>query len=132
MDRRCSDQFAKPRLEGLGAFGEGVALPWLQSIYSCESQAEKEAAPGGCAAVKATAPSFYASCAAAWRPRVAWAVHEAFCLCRIRELYNCIAEFPDSAVAVVELRQVEPPPPPAALVGPSFGLSRGPLFELHM
>lgn len=45
-----------------------------------------------------------ASAAYGWTQRLGLAVHEAFCSARIAELFDIIADFPESAVAVGELK----------------------------
>lgn len=39
-----------------------------------------------------------------WAQRLGLAVHEAFCSARIAELFDIIADYPDSAVAIGELK----------------------------
>lgn len=39
-----------------------------------------------------------------WEQRLGLAVHEAFCSARIAELFDIIADYPDSAVAIGELK----------------------------
>lgn len=42
-----------------------------------------------------------------WEQRLGLAVHEAFCSARIAELFDIIADYPDSAVAIGELKVCE-------------------------
>lgn len=44
-----------------------------------------------------------------WAQRLGLAVHEAFCSARITELFDIIADYPDSAVAVWELKVTKKP-----------------------
>ncbi|CAM9870189.1 unnamed protein product, partial [Hapterophycus canaliculatus] len=44
------------------------------------------------------------SAAYGWEQRLGLAVHEAFCSARIAELFDIIADYPDSAVAIGELK----------------------------
>lgn len=48
-----------------------------------------------------------------WAQRLGLAVHEAFCSARIAELFDIIADYPDSAVAVGELKASGSMPGPA-------------------
>lgn len=41
-----------------------------------------------------------------WCSRLDFAVSECFCLCRMEEIFEIVAEYPDSFIAVVELKKV--------------------------
>lgn len=86
MIKKTSGEFASPLLEKLINRCKLTILPTLRMIFGGNDSAD----------------DFFRK----WEDKVVCWVQVAFCQSRITDLYDCILDFPDSVVAVTELRQV--------------------------
>ena len=130
VSRRATDQFAKRLLARLTAYGRRVVLVWLRNLHG---STEKDGRCKTGAALRtginivdgkirrdrtsidsrnqSSSSSSSSSDSSGginsneeWAERVDAAVHDVFCRTRIDELFDIIHEFPDSELAVLELR----------------------------
>jgi hypothetical protein len=105
VERKVSDVFDKPCLKPLTKYARHALLPWLTLVLQQQQQQQQQPASTQPLSSTSSSPSSPTS-SSPWADRVFVAVHDVFCSHRIDELYNAIAEFPDSATSIHELRQV--------------------------
>lgn len=119
---RCDGVYDVPVLEHIMRWKDEVLLQWIDLLLNDVPQnstassnardvdpATKEASPsavygagkrrGGPGGTRDDDIASYG-----WEQRLGLAVHQAFCSARIAELFDIIADYPDSAMAIGELK----------------------------
>lgn len=107
---RCDGVYDSPVLDDVMMWKDQVLLRWIAlllhgsnnngtSTATIEKAFESSSLKEGAFAGGGTGDAAYG-----WAQRLGLAVHEAFCSARIAELFDIIADYPDSAVAIRELK----------------------------
>ena len=128
VSRRATDQFAKRLLARLTAYGRRVVLVWLRNLHGSTEKDDGHRCSKTGAALRTGSTNVVdgkirgdrtsidsrnqsssdsgggINSNEEWAERVDAAVHDVFCRTRIDELFDIIHEFPDSELAVLELR----------------------------
>lgn len=95
--------YDQPVLDHVMRWKDEVLLRWTALLLNDDGEGRRgggtRSGSGG-----GGAPVDGSSAAYGWKQRLGLAVHEAFCSARIAELFDIIADYPDSAVAIGELK----------------------------
>lgn len=84
--------------------GGRQSLQSMESFVAAGQEGGEEDAGGGSGTGAGGGAAGANNAAYGWAQRLGLAVHEAFCSARISELFDIIADYPDSAVAIGELK----------------------------
>lgn len=97
---RCDGVYDQPVLDHVMRWKDEVLLRWIALLLNDNAPPPNNDYEGR----GGRAPVDGSSAAYGWKQRLGLAVHEAFCSARIAELFDIIADYPDSAVAIGELK----------------------------
>lgn len=107
---RCDGVYDQPVLDHVMRWKDEVLLRWTALLLNDDAPPPNNDVEGrggggnGSGGGGGGAPVDGSSAAYGWKQRLGLAVHEAFCSARIAELFDIIADYPDSAVAIGELK----------------------------
>ena len=104
VETTCRGRFDSPQLMPTREWLRNAVLPWLNKVLGVRSRRRQcvpaaRAADDGRGAVSSGA----ARSRAQWRTRLEFLLYETFCTLRIAELFDIIAEYPESIPALDDL-----------------------------